>query len=112
MRALAAVVIICAVNRHRYSTEAECIDKLGSAKTEDRALRRRNSSADFWGRDAAEIGSISAALHPGAKRTISGYGAESPSKDGSFRSPVWPLTAGRSDSRDGGSARPIRHKEL
>ena len=39
--------LMCAVNRHHYSTEAKCIDKLGGTQTEDRALRRRNSSADF-----------------------------------------------------------------
>jgi hypothetical protein len=40
-------VIMCAVNGHHYSTDAECIDKLGGTKTEDRALRTRNSRADF-----------------------------------------------------------------
>jgi hypothetical protein len=39
--------MMCGVNRHHYSTGAECTDKLGGTKTEDRALRRRNSSADF-----------------------------------------------------------------
>src|SRR4051794_19263940 len=29
--------VTCAVNRHHYSTDAECTDKLGGTKTEDRA---------------------------------------------------------------------------
>ena len=51
---------------------------LGGTKTEDRALRRRNSSAEFGAGIAAEIGLISAGLHPGTKRKISGvWGADS-----------------------------------
>ena len=70
---------ICAVNRHHYNTEAECIDKLGGTRTEDRALRRRNSSAEFWGRDTAGIEPISAGTYILApKRKISGAWGQSP----------------------------------
>jgi hypothetical protein len=39
-------------------------------------------------------------------------GAESPFKDGLFRTPAWRPIVGRSGNRDDGSARPIRRKEL
>src|SRR3954464_14620775 len=41
-----------------------------------------------------------------------GYGGRSPSKGGTFRLPAWQPTGGRFDSRDAGSARPIRCNRL
>jgi hypothetical protein len=45
----------------------------GTQSTAETQLERQ-----FSGRDAAEIRSISAGLHPGAKRKISGYGGRVP----------------------------------
>jgi len=43
LRAPPEARVRCAVNRHPYSTEAECIDKLGDTKTEDGALLRNRT---------------------------------------------------------------------
>jgi len=69
---------MCAVNRHRYSTGAECIDKLGDTKTEDRALRRRNSIADFGAGMRRRSDRFPPSYILAQKRKISGAWGRSP----------------------------------